>query len=162
MLREDRPDEQRLVAYVVLDDTAPMDSGSAEIVAGWRDLYDALYANSSTAGIGENFVGWNSSYDGKPIPHEHMQEWCSETVRRIQELAARRILEIGGGSGLLLSRLLTICEAYWCTDVSAQAIEILRRQVGHDEPVGSGSDNDAFLDTAARWRARGTEPAPAL
>src|SRR5690606_33588019 len=74
-----------------------------------------------------NFAGWNSMYDGLPIPVEEMREWRGNTVRRIRGLGpARRVLEIGVGSGLILSRIAPDCDEYWGTDLSAEAIAALR------------------------------------
>nr|WP_218577583.1 non-ribosomal peptide synthetase [Phytohabitans rumicis] len=43
--------------------------------------------------------------------------------------APRRVLEIGVGSGLLLSRLAPDCDAYWGTDLAPSVIEQLRADV---------------------------------
>ena len=66
-----------------------------------------------------DFRGWNSSYTGDPIPLEEMVEWRSATVDRIMALQPRRVLEIGAGSGLVLSQIAPQCEHYVATDISA-------------------------------------------
>ena len=68
------------------------------------------------SGFGMDFRGWNSSYTGDPIPLEEMVEWRSATVDRIMALQPRRVLEIGVGSGLLLSQIAPRCERYVATD----------------------------------------------
>ncbi|MFE2042289.1 amino acid adenylation domain-containing protein [Streptomyces sp. NPDC059477] len=134
--REDTPGERRLIGYVVPDAT---DRGRDERIARdqvgeWQVLYDTVHAEPTDAAFGENFAGWNSSYDGEPIPLTEMREWRERTVARIQELRPRRILEIGVGTGLLLSRLAPDCDAYWGTDFSAPVVAELRRQLeGHPE-----------------------------
>ena len=100
-----------LVAYITLEHTATADD-DAEIVEEWQHLYDDLYgAEVEAPGFGMDFRGWNSSYTGEPIPLEEMVEWRSATVDRIMALQPRRVLEIGVGSGLLLSQIAPECDA---------------------------------------------------
>ena len=76
-----------------------------------------------------DFRGWNSSYTGEPIPLEEMVEWRSATVDRIMALQPRRVLEIGAGSGLLLSQIAPQCEHYVATDMSAAVVDDLDRSL---------------------------------
>ena len=98
-------------------------------------MYDELYGTEvhGTDGapeFGMDFRGWNSSYTGDPIPLEEMVEWRSATVDRIMALQPRRVLEIGAGSGLLLSQIAPRCERYVATDMSAVVIDTLARFAG--------------------------------
>ena len=94
-----------LVAYITLEHTSTADH-DAEIVEEWQHVYDELYgAEVAVSGFGMDFRGWNSSYTDDPIPLEEMVEWRSATVDRIMALQPRRVLEIGAGSGLVLSQI---------------------------------------------------------
>ncbi|MGW2658695.1 amino acid adenylation domain-containing protein, partial [Streptomyces sp. NPDC001478] len=122
--------DDRLVGYVVpYRDTDRDDAVEADHVGEWQDIYDALPIAPEEAAFGQNFVGWNSSYDGGPIPVEQMREWRDATVARILELNPRRVLEVGVGTGLLLSQIAPHCASYWATDFSATAIDALTAQV---------------------------------
>ncbi|MGW1073480.1 amino acid adenylation domain-containing protein [Streptomyces sp. NPDC002537] len=134
VVREDRPGRKQLVGYVVpAEETGDEEAAdAADRVGEWQEIYDSLYSDVARARFGEDFSGWNSSYDGGPIPLEQMREWRDATVARIRELRPRRVLEIGVGTGLLMSRLAPDCEAYWGTDLSGQVIEALSGLVRQD------------------------------
>ncbi|MER5585603.1 non-ribosomal peptide synthase/polyketide synthase [Streptomyces asoensis] len=129
VVREDRPGERRLAAYVVPALEAGPGTGAEAGVAEWKDLHELLYSAAGSEGFEENFAGWNSMYDGLPIPLADLREWREATLERIRSLRPRRVLEIGVGSGLLLSRLAPDCEEYWGTDLSEEAVRALRTQV---------------------------------
>ena len=118
-----------LVAYITLEHTTTADH-DAEIVEQWQHVYDELYgAEVEAPEFGMDFRGWNSSYTDDPIPLEEMVEWRSATVDRIMALQPRRVLEIGVGSGLVLSQIAPQCEHYVGTDMSAVAIDNLARSL---------------------------------
>ncbi|WP_194813355.1 non-ribosomal peptide synthase/polyketide synthase [Nocardia sp. XZ_19_385] len=128
---------KQLIGYVVADRSGPA-VGEDELVGQWRRVYDDLYADADIdqpelepmAEFGAGFEGWNSSYTGKPIPLEQMREWRAATVERIRGLGLGRVLEIGVGSGLLLSQVAPDCAEYWATDLAPATITALRRQLG--------------------------------
>ena len=116
----------RLVGYVTIDASAG--DCDPEIVEQWQEVWDEVYdPEIEAATFGSDFRGWNSSFTDKPIPLEEMLEWRSATVARILDLQPRRVLEIGVGSGLLLSEIAPRCESYVATDISAVAIGNLAR-----------------------------------
>ncbi|MBI2694752.1 MAG: amino acid adenylation domain-containing protein, partial [Mycobacterium nebraskense] len=119
----------QLVAYVTLEHTASADR-DAESVEEWQHVWNELYgAPVAEPAFGMDFRSWNSSYTGDPIPLEEMVEWRSATVDRIIALQPRRVLEIGAGSGLVLSQIAPQCEHYVATDMSAAAIDNLARSL---------------------------------
>lgn len=133
LARQDSPGDRRLVAYVIGDRGAPLESAAAPdsdklrnvIVNEWEKLYEDTYGGGASFG-GPSFVGWNSSYTGEPIPQSEMQEWLANTIARIHALNSNRILEIGCGVGLLLQHLAPHCLTYVGTDFSAAALDQLR------------------------------------
>ena len=119
----------QLVAYVTFEHTTT-DDNDDKIVEQWQQVYDDLYsAEVGPSEFGMDFRGWNSSYTGDPIPVAEMAEWRSATVDRIMTLQPRRVLEIGAGSGLLLSEIAPQCEHYVATDMSAVATDNLARSL---------------------------------
>lgn len=134
LLREDPPGPPRLVAYVTVENGGQR--GVAEHLEQWRSLYRDVYGQALRADRAASpFEGWNSSYTGEPIPETEMLEWVEHAVAEIRALQPRRILEIGCGSGLLLSRLAPECELYFGTDGSEEALEPIRRsQAMRDHP----------------------------
>ncbi|WP_460454875.1 non-ribosomal peptide synthetase, partial [Arenimonas aestuarii] len=123
--------ERRLAAYVRAEPGArPADARELvqAQVGHWATLYDDNYASSTDVDGTEDFTGWISSFTGKPIPEVQMRAWRDETLERIRALGARRILEIGCGSGLLLFPLAPEAEVYVGTDLSSETIDRLRKK----------------------------------
>jgi len=141
--REDRPGHKHIVAYVVPRAPGIHDrnqSQEAEQIRQWREVYESVYGGSESIPFGEDFSGWNSSYDGLPLPLEHMHEWRSATVTRILQTRPSRLLEIGVGSGLIMRDVAPHCDAYWGIDLSSASIQTLKGHIAalpalHDRVV---------------------------
>ncbi|GII66107.1 hypothetical protein Skr01_61920 [Sphaerisporangium krabiense] len=99
----------------------------------WRAIYGSVYeAQAGDPEFGENFAEWKSGYDRLPIDRAQMEEWRARTVDTVLALRPRRVLEIGAGSGLILSRVAPRCESYWATDLSGDAVRLVSRAVARD------------------------------
>lgn len=106
-------------------------------VGQWQTLWSDIYSQSEAPG-GETLplAGWTSSYTGRPIAPREMTEWIDRTVERILDLRPRRLLEVGCGMGLLLTRLAPACQECWGIDFSEEAVTALERDLaGRSLPV---------------------------
>ena len=127
---DDSSQEKRILAYIVPKPSPQKDSTpelSKQHNQRWQQLYDRLYASKQTLdNPWFNTTGWNSSYTGEPIAIDAMQAWVNSTVERILALSPKKVLEIGCGTGLLLSQIAPHTQFYHATDFSAQAIEYIQ------------------------------------
>ena len=111
----------------VSEDTRDSDE---DRVDQWRLVYDQVY-EEDRKDLGQdpffNIKCWKNSYTGNRMPNDEMREWVDSTVRRIkEECRPSRILEIGCGTGLLLSRLLPDALYYYGTDFSENALAYIK------------------------------------
>jgi SAM-dependent methyltransferase len=126
-----------LFAFVIADDDY-MDSvlgrraEGASVVGKWRKASDLsqLAKEASSAPVGFNRLGWDSSYTRKPIPDEVMHEWVEETVAEILRLGAKSVYEIGCGTGMLLTRIAPSCDRYVGVDFAPVVLARLKEQLG--------------------------------
>ncbi|MDM8560649.1 amino acid adenylation domain-containing protein [Candidatus Parabeggiatoa sp. HSG14] len=134
--------DKKLTAYIVPDidnstqviDESSLQQEQVKVVSQWKSLFDKSYSQLSPDQDDPTFniTGWNSSYTGSAIPADEMHEWVDSTVNAILALQPKRVLEIGCGTGLLLSRIAPVCEQYWGTDFSSvalQQVETLKQKV---------------------------------
>ena len=104
---------------------------SEKNVDNWSKVFNDTYETYRNDSVNENedFSGWFSSYDHKPIPLEEMQNWRDDTVRRINSVKGGRIFEIGCGTGLLLHKLAPYAEKYIGIDISDVAVDNLKKEI---------------------------------
>jgi non-ribosomal peptide synthase protein (TIGR01720 family) len=129
--------QRRLAAYITIDpnaDEPALKTGlETEQVSHWQQVFENEVRDFDPAAAGLeatfNTAGWNSSYDGQPLPAEAMREWLDQTVDRVLALRPRRVLEIGCGTGLQLFRIAPQCEHYWGTDFAGAALNYVQSQL---------------------------------
>ena len=134
--REDHSGQKQLLGYVI--PRPPGDrqmQAETEQISHWQQLYDSYRKGVTATNGAPKFAGWNSSYTGAPIPPQEMQIWVDETVARLMELRPRRVLEIGCGTGLLLTQVAPHCESYTGLDFSAAALAQLSKIVEQREDL---------------------------
>ena len=137
LAREDEPQQKRLAAYVVPDrewrGSAAVSGTAVDQVQQWRELWAETYAQAESADPTFNIVGWRSSYTGEPIPAEEMRLWRDSRVQQLLGLRPRRVLEIGCGTGLLLSQIAPHCEVFHGTDFSQAALDCLDEALSNEQ-----------------------------
>ncbi len=145
ILREDRPGDKRLTAYLTLDPRyripeEEIETLSSDQVSNWEEIFnDHVYTGERE--IEDplfNTTGWNSSYDGSPIAVEEMREWADDIITQVLDLKPKRVLELGCGTGMLLLQLAPRCESYEGWDISEVSLDYIKRQTaGHEERYAS-------------------------
>lgn len=176
---EDAAGEQSLVGYVVADTSGALDQVASELGGehvddwqrAWDDAYDPAAAGSREGASSEptfDTRGWNSSFDGRPIPREQMREWLDGTLSRIRALDPSRVLEIGCGTGMILFGLAAECERYVGSDFSrkglakiaaqlpvlgadAQRVVLIESEAGDLHQIPDGSVDTVVINSVAQY-----------
>jgi amino acid adenylation domain-containing protein len=129
--RDDLPGGTQLVAYYIPDASHEQELESelaGKQTAAWREVYDSRYAQDAQQANEADAAVWTNSYTGEPYSAEELREWAAATVERIASFGARRVLEVGCGSGLLMFPLAPLAERYVGTDISGQALALLSKR----------------------------------
>jgi ubiquinone/menaquinone biosynthesis C-methylase UbiE len=128
--------QERLVGYIVpndgyLESVAAVNEEERSRLQKWRKTFDLTQfaKEAKSAEPGFNIAGWNSSYTRQPIPAQEMREWVECTVKDILSFQPEETLEVGCGTGLLLSRIAPNCRRYFAADFSPAVLAKLRKQL---------------------------------
>lgn len=130
--RKDARGEQALVAYVAV----PTDAKSGN--THWGEVWEALFENALREGANRRealekvdsiIFGWTADQQDQAETEKQVGEWIDTTIRRIEALRPDKVLEIGCGMGQLLLRLAPGCSEFLGTDITAAAVEALRRRI---------------------------------
>jgi amino acid adenylation domain-containing protein len=118
-----------IYAFITLNLLGVSSELKAEIIKDCIERWESLYDNEyEYCEFGEfNIIGWNSSFDLKPIAKSAMQEWVDNTLARLALLKPKKVYEIGCGSGLLTSGLVKNVERYVGIDLSSKTIGFLKQ-----------------------------------
>jgi amino acid adenylation domain-containing protein len=134
--------DKRLVAYVVPEaaQEAATENVSEDLqtqrLSHWRDVWSETYElEGANHDATFDISGWKSSYTGLPFSADEMQEWVNNTVSRIVALRPQRALEIGCGSGLLLSRIAPHCLSYCGTDFSPTTLRQVQKLIAERQDL---------------------------
>ncbi len=134
----DHTQEARLVAYAVPQRSAARDSmadpTADALPQQWQAIFDEVYRRQTWSAHDPalNLAVWTSSYTQQPMAEAEIFACLASSVERILALRPQHILEIGCGTGLLLQRLAPHCQSYCGTDISAEALAALQRQLDQD------------------------------
>lgn len=102
----------------------------------WEEVFNNTYEVSNTV-LGKedfNIIGWNSSYSGEEMAESEMEVWVDTTVNRILELKPQKILEIGCGTGLLVSKIAPHVQNYTGTDISGTGLDYIKKHIQPNLP----------------------------
>ncbi|HEX8116814.1 MAG TPA: methyltransferase domain-containing protein, partial [Pyrinomonadaceae bacterium] len=129
-------DEPQLLAYVIpRHDDPEMEQARASYLSEWLHVYDDAYKRNTAPPTDFDIAGWNSSYTGEPIPAEEMRPWVEQTVSTLRALNPSDVLEVGCGTGLLLTRLAPSCRSYLGLDFSPTVVARLGSYVSGREDL---------------------------
>ncbi|MGB1014958.1 MAG: AMP-binding protein, partial [Nannocystaceae bacterium] len=116
------PSGKRLIAYVSERHCEAFRQQEADRIAHWESLHSESLAEAEGDDLLLDLRGWKSSFTGAAIALEDMQAWVDSTVSRILELKPRAVVEIGCGTGMLLSRIAPSVVRYHGCDLSQHAV----------------------------------------
>ncbi len=126
--------DQQLVAYIV-PQTSHNHHFETEYVSDLELLYDQFYSwQFSQHDPSINLRVWTSRYTNQTIPEAEIIECVGNTVERILALQPQHVLEIGCGTGLILSRVAPHCQHYCGVDISQTALEYLQKLLEKRQP----------------------------
>jgi amino acid adenylation domain-containing protein len=114
-------EHQQLLAYVIGRELNVAEARASQL-SHWQEVYESTYGCEQPAVGDFDIVGWISSYTGQPIPAAEMRLWMDHTVARLRAFRPHAVLEIGCGTGLLLTRIAPECDGYLGLDFSAAVL----------------------------------------
>jgi len=142
------PGALQITCYVVPHEAELPEPAEASQVQKWRKVFDLIHTGPNASEV-EHVLPrpkWTSSYTRQEFAPEEIDEWIDATVRRVQQLAPSRILELGCGIGVLAARLAQRCAGYLGTDLSGRSLE---QFAAYLRAVRPSLDHVSLLEQAA-------------
>lgn len=109
----------------------------------WTQIYNELYQEEPLEL--NPFAGWVSPFDRALYDQSVMENWASETIKKIKPYLKGNVLEIGCGSGIISDACREFCKEYIACDISDEVINQLKRQNKHKNLYFYVSDASALL-----------------
>ena len=129
--QENEAEDKHLVAYLVLDTRRPVSEDAVDSederqhVSNIAAVYDDLYTGQQYYSELDPLINlrvWTSRHTNGPLPEAEITENVNNTAQRIMLLRPRRVLDIGCGTGLIMSRVAPQAAFYYGTDISEPAL----------------------------------------
>ena len=149
VVKQQREEDERLVGYVIPAPRSGAPAVSRALLREWQQVHEAQYAAVAGAGTFD-LTGWTSSYTGQAIPAGEMRQWVDATVARLQGVRHAAVLEVGCGTGLLLTRLAPGAARYVGLDFSGEVLEQLGAYVAREPALAHVELEQAEAGAVAR------------
>lgn len=146
--RQDKSGDKRLVAYLI-QAARDADVAAAEHLRRWVSTLDDAIRKIGDEPVGSAVIVDRD--DDDPTAFAQTPGWAAEISRQVLDLAPRRVLEIGGGTGTLLVEIAPHCEAYEAIDLSASALDQLRRRIAGRPDFGGVALTQRTADDLAAF-----------
>ncbi|HRJ72896.1 MAG TPA: amino acid adenylation domain-containing protein, partial [Terrimicrobiaceae bacterium] len=106
----------RLAAWIRRDSPESPQDATALWQDQWNTMFRAAIAQAGSSTL-DRLDAVITSWAGLDNAGAQVAEWIDTTIARIRQLAPKRILEIGCGTGQVLTRLAPQAETYWAADI---------------------------------------------
>lgn len=128
--REDRPGDQRLVAYVVYE-SEKMRSAGPDWKEKWQLIYNQGIHYESEIHLSEQNldVAIVELISSRKNIRPEVAEWLQQSIQRIKALKPARVLEIGCGAGQLVFEIAPDTQSYIATDYAETALDKLKQKL---------------------------------
>lgn len=140
ILQQSHLNDKHLVSYITLNintEKMILSNFVSERIEHWKKLFDQTHHDvEADINITHDFTGWKSVISGEDIPRKEMGAWLNASIKAINKALSSTInnkkltiLEVGCGTGLLVSQLLERATLYHATDFSSRILHTLNKRL---------------------------------